>query len=171
MKLDAKAFWFPTAVLFVICVVVSAALAGTNLLTKDKIAEQQALKGGRIPQNRAGFCRLLRARSTANTMPASKTARLWGVFETESKGYGGTVRVMTGISSEEKLPALSFSAQRNPGPGRQCGEEDFRNQYKQAAPESGIEIVNIRLRRGPDRGDDRRYHHHESGDPGGQSSC
>ena len=38
MKLDAKSILDPTAILFAICVIVAAALAGTNLLTKDQIA-------------------------------------------------------------------------------------------------------------------------------------
>ena len=42
MKLDAKSILRPTAVLFIICVVVSAALAGTNLLTRDRIAQLEA---------------------------------------------------------------------------------------------------------------------------------
>ena len=95
MKLDAKSILVPTAVLFVICVVVSAALAGTNLLTKEKIAEQQALK-------------------------AEESRRI--VLDS----------------------ADSFEAQDNgetPGLGANAEKEDFRNQYKQAAPESGIEIV------------------------------
>ena len=40
MKLDFREILKPTAVLFIICVVVSAALAGTNLLTEDRIAQQ-----------------------------------------------------------------------------------------------------------------------------------
>ena len=42
MKLDAKSILKPTFVLFVICVVVSAALAGTNLLTENRIKELEA---------------------------------------------------------------------------------------------------------------------------------
>ena len=42
MKLSAKAILKPALTLFAICLVVTALLAGTNLLTKDKIAEQDA---------------------------------------------------------------------------------------------------------------------------------
>lgn len=42
MKLDFKSVLKPTAVLFIICVVVSAALAGTNLVTQDRIAQLAA---------------------------------------------------------------------------------------------------------------------------------
>ena len=40
MKITAKDILKPALILFVICLVVTALLAGTNLLTKDKIAEQ-----------------------------------------------------------------------------------------------------------------------------------
>ena len=47
MKFSAKAILIPTISLFIIAVVVSAALAGTNLITADKIkavelAQEQA---------------------------------------------------------------------------------------------------------------------------------
>ena len=44
MKLSAKAILKPALTLFAICLVVTALLAGTNLLTKDKIAEQARIK-------------------------------------------------------------------------------------------------------------------------------
>ena len=44
MKLNFQEIVKPTAVLFAICVVISAALAGTNLLTRDRIAQQELLK-------------------------------------------------------------------------------------------------------------------------------
>ena len=42
--MNAKEVLKPAAILFVICVLVSAALAGTNLLTKDRIAQAAAQK-------------------------------------------------------------------------------------------------------------------------------
>ncbi len=60
----------------------------------------------------------------------------------KARGYGGTVRVMTGISSEGEITGvvvLSHSETRAWAPMRR--KRRFRNQYKQAAPESGIEIV------------------------------
>ena len=143
MKLDAKSILVPTAVLFVICVVVSAALAGTNLLTKDKIAEQQALKAeesrGIVLDSADSF----EAQDNGEYYAGIKDGQTVGyVFETESKGYGGTVRVMTGISSEGEITGVVvLSHSETPGLGANAEKEDFRNQYKQAAPESGIEIV------------------------------
>ena len=41
MKIQAKEVLRPTVTLTLICLVIAALLAGTNLLTKDKIAEQE----------------------------------------------------------------------------------------------------------------------------------
>lgn len=49
MKSRIKEVLLPTAVLTLICVIVAAALAGTNLLTKEKIAEQAEKKSRRVP--------------------------------------------------------------------------------------------------------------------------
>ena len=40
MKVQASSVLKPALTLFVICLIVTALLAGTNLLTKDRIAEQ-----------------------------------------------------------------------------------------------------------------------------------
>lgn len=141
MKLDAKSILVPTAILFAICVVVSAALAGTNLLTKDKIAEQQALKAEESRkivleaadsfQEQDGYFAGLSGGETVGY-----------VFETESKGYGGTVRVMTGISAQGDVTGVVIlSHAETPGLGANAEKEDFRSQFQQAAPENGIEVV------------------------------
>ena len=43
-KLSAKEVLVPAVSLFLICLVVTALLAGTNLLTRDTIAQQNLLK-------------------------------------------------------------------------------------------------------------------------------
>ena len=52
MKITAKDILKPALILFVICLVVTALLAGTNLLTKDKIAEQSALEAEQSRKSR-----------------------------------------------------------------------------------------------------------------------
>ena len=43
MKLNGKEVLRPTLVLFLICLLTTLALAGTNLLTKNRIAQQELL--------------------------------------------------------------------------------------------------------------------------------
>jgi len=162
MKLSAKEILKPTAILFAICVIVSAALAGTNLLTEDKIAEQAALKAEEsrklvIPMA-ASFEELEEREYPAN-WEGGTVYKAWYVkdedqskwvigyvFETSAKGYGGDVKVMTGItginSSEGEVSGVVIlSHGETPGLGANAEKEEFRSQYQQAAPENGIKIV------------------------------
>lgn len=147
MKLDAKSILLPTVILFIICVVVSAALAGTNALTEDKIAEQAAAKSEESRKI------VLPQAETFEEVPATQTAGAYHkglageetvgyVFETSAKGYGGDVKIMTGISAEGEITGVVIlSHGETPGLGANAEKEEFREQYKQAAPESGIQVV------------------------------
>lgn len=141
MKLDAKGILVPTAILFAICVIVSAALAGTNLLTKDRIAQQAALNAEEsrqivLPaaeefQEEDGYYAGLAGGETVGY-----------VFQTESKGYGGTVSVMTGIGSDGAVTGVVIlSHEETPGLGANAEKEDFLAQYQQPAPENGFEVI------------------------------
>ena len=141
MKLDAKSILAPTAILFAICVIVAAALAGTNLLTKDQIAlrsQEKAEESRRI------------------VLPAAEEfqeeddyyAGLAGgeavgyVFETEASGYGGAVSVMTGIDSEGSVTGVVILAhEETPGLGANAEKEDFLQQYQQPAPDGGFAVI------------------------------
>lgn len=143
MKLSAKNVLFPAAILLTICVLVSAALAGTNLLTKDKIAEQQALKAEEsrkvvLPsaesfeeQDGGAFYRGLSGGETVGY-----------VFETESKGYGGEIRVMTGIDAQGSVTGVVIlSHGETPGLGANAEKAEFRDQFKQPIPDGDIQVV------------------------------
>ena len=102
MKITAKDILKPALILFAICLVVTALLAGTNLLTKDKIAEQSALEA---EQSRKVVLSDADSFEEADGYYIGKANNetVGYVFQTEAKGYGGAVKVMTGRS-----PALSF---------------------------------------------------------------
>ncbi len=147
MKLNVKEIIRPTAILFIICVLVSAALAGTNLLTADRIAEQAAAKAEESRKL------VLPEAESFEEQPATQTAGAYHkgmagdeivgyVFETSSKGYGGDVKVMTGISADGDITGVVIlSHGETPGLGANAEKEEFRAQYQQAAPEGGIQIV------------------------------
>ena len=146
MKLRVKDVFLPTAVLFLICVIVAAALSGTNLLTKDKIAEQAAQK--------AEESRKL-ALSDADTFePANESAEneyyvgksgseiVGYVFETSAKGYGGDVDVMTGISLDGKITGvILLDHEETPGLGANAEKEEFRAQFLQDVPDTLLKLV------------------------------
>ncbi|HJB97032.1 MAG TPA: RnfABCDGE type electron transport complex subunit G [Candidatus Acutalibacter pullicola] len=143
MKLDFREILKPTAVLFIICVVVSAALAGTNLLTEDRIA-QQALQTAEESRKV-----VLPAADTFESQEggAYYTGSAGGetvgyVFETGASGYGGTVSVMTGIDVEGTITGVVIlSHDETPGLGANAEKPDFLNQYLQPAPEGGLSVI------------------------------
>lgn len=145
--LNFKEVMKPAAILFAICVIVSAALAGTNLLTADKIAEAQAKK--------AEESRLV-ALPEAGTFEEADGCYIGKdgsgnsvgyVFETEGKGYGGTVKVMTGISTEGNITGvIVLEHGETPGLGANAEKEGFREQYKQpVANSTGIKVVKYQV--------------------------
>lgn len=141
MKMKAKDVLAPALILFVICLVVTALLAGTNLLTKDRIAAQ---------------AELLAAESRMVVLPGAETFEendgfytglnggevVGYVFETESKGYGGTVKVMTGISADGEITGtVILEHAETPGLGANAERTSFTDQYKQPVPADGITVV------------------------------
>lgn len=146
MKLNLKDILVPTAVLLIICVAVSAALAGTNLLTEDKIAEAAAKKAEEsrmLVLSEADAFEAEDAGQAGEYYVGLKDGETVGyVFEASAKGYGGDVAVMTGISADGDITGVVIlSHGETPGLGANAEKEEFREQYKQAVPNSGIELV------------------------------
>lgn len=143
MKLNAKEILAPTAVLVIICVIVSAALAGTNMLTKDKIAEQQALNAEASRKLVLSAAEAFEEKDGGAYFEGITNNKTVGyVFETSAKGYGGDINVMTGISTEGEITGVVIlNHSETPGLGANATKEDFREQYKQPVPENGITIV------------------------------
>lgn len=156
-----KDFLTPVIALFSICLVAAILLAGTNEITKNKIAEAQA---------KAKQESLALAFSEATSFSAEQQldengftvlysaalkddSAIGYVFITSQKGYGGPVEVMTGISTDGKIKKviiLSMSDE-TPGLGQNASKPDFLSQFdeksgelllsKQAANENEIQGV------------------------------
>lgn len=146
MKLNAKDVLKPALILFVICVLVSAALAGTNLLTEDKIAEQQALKAEEsrriVLGDAESFTESTLADGTVYHTGTAGGETVGYVFETAAKGYGGDVSVMTGITADGEISGVVIlSHGETPGLGANAEREEFRNQYRQPVPETRLEVI------------------------------
>ena len=64
------------------------------------------------------------------------------VFQTEAKGYGGAVKVMTGISAGGQITGVVIlEHSETPGLGANAEKASFTDQFKQTAPEKGITLV------------------------------
>ena len=141
MKITAKDILKPALILFVICLVVTALLAGTNLLTKDKIAEQSALEA---EQSRKVVLSDADSFEEADGYYIGKANNetVGYVFQTEAKGYGGAVKVMTGISADGQITGVVIlEHSETPGLGANAEKTSFTDQFKQTAPEKGITLV------------------------------
>ena len=143
MKLNFQEIVKPTAVLFAICVVISAALAGTNLLTRDRIAQQELLKAEESRKIVLPAAEEFESQEDGAYYTGTAGGQLVGyVFETESSGYGGTVSVMTGISGEGAITGVVIlSHEETPGLGANAEKAEFLDQYLQSAPEGGLSVI------------------------------
>lgn len=64
------------------------------------------------------------------------------VFSTKASSYGGPIQVMTGISKDGKVTGVVLvSTSDTPGLGLNAQKPEFRDQYRQQAPEKGFEVV------------------------------
>ncbi|MGX8702226.1 FMN-binding protein [Caproiciproducens sp.] len=143
MKIDTKEVLTPALTLFVICLVTAVLLAGTNLMTRDKIVEinQQSESASRqlvLPSAKAF------EDSKDGTYAIGKNGNsLAGyVFTTKAKSYGGDLKVMTGIDKDGKITGvILLSIGDTPGLGLNAEKESFRDQYKKAVPENGFEVI------------------------------
>ena len=139
-NIKPKDIIIPAVSLFVIAVVASALLALTNSITKDKIAENAAQT--EIASRQVVF-------PDAVSFSEEKTVFYKGneykyvesfndksevigyVFKTATKGYGGDVTVMTGISTDGLVTGVKpLDLSETPGLGMKAQNDDFLNQFK-----------------------------------------
>lgn len=141
MKLDFRSIVKPAFILFLICLVAAAALAGTNVATKTAIETAQLAAAEE--SRKVVFPEADSFEKTETHYLALKGTELIGyVFETESKGYGGTLKVMTGIDTEGSITGVAIlSHGETPGLGANATKESFTDQYRQSIPENGLSVT------------------------------
>ena len=134
-NLDWKETLKVTGILFAICVVVSALLGGTYILTYEPIlaaaeAQAAAARTEVLPADD-----YIRADCEDDVYLAVSDGRLIGcVVTTESKGYGGTIGVMTGILLTGDVTGVSIlEISETPGVGMKVDDSDFLSQYTTAS--------------------------------------
>ena len=142
MKMDAKSVLIPALTLFLICAVVTGLLAGTNLLTKDVIAQQEAaaeeasrkivLSSAESFEKKTLSVDGTEVEYYEGTDASGAVAGL--VFTTAAKGYGGDINVITGIGSDGSVAGVVIlSLEETPGLGANAQNESFLNQYQGGA--------------------------------------
>lgn len=144
-----KEILVPAIMLFVIAAVCTALLAGTNLLTKDKIAEiavQTEMKA------KSAVFESAKSFSDEKTVTVNEKEYVYYdaldekgnvmgyVFSVTVKSYGGDLSAMVGISSEtDKITGVEITAiSDTPGLGMKVDSEDFLSQYIDRSGNIGV---------------------------------
>lgn len=102
----------PVIVLCAICIVTSALLAVTNNLTAPKIADlakQTELESRQKVLSTAAEFEEKQADNVAYCIGKDGDGKPVGyVFTTESKGYGGAVQIMVGVTMDKKVAGVEI---------------------------------------------------------------
>ena len=127
----------PTAVLATICIVVTLALSSTNMLTENKIAtlaEQtqneamsKLIEADEYPIQTASL-----SSGEIDYNIAVKDGETIGyIFVVDTKGYGGTVSVMTAVNTDGAIAAVEIldASNETPGLGQNVTKQDFFTQF------------------------------------------
>ena len=130
MKIDMKEVLKPASILFAICLLVTALLVGTNMLTANKIAQNAVEK--------EAATRLVVLPSATefeeeeNCVVGYANGEIVGyVYTTDGVGgYGGVVQVMTGIAADGTITGGAIlSHAETPGLGANAEKADFIDQF------------------------------------------
>lgn len=147
----AKEILVPAVSLFVICVVVTAILALTNMVTKPKIdalaketqekAKQEVLSTAKnFSEEKAAPEGVDLPEGTAYYEGTLEDGSLAGyVVSTSAKGYGGDIKVMVGIDTNGAVTGVNIlSINETVGLGMNAQKPEFLEQYKGRSGQIGV---------------------------------
>ena len=144
-----KEILIPTVSLFVICLCVTALLAVTNAVTKDAIAYQQELSAAESRQavcpDAVDFEKVEYDVQGVECYKAlDESGNLIGYASSSaSRGYGGDVKVMTGINAEDgSVIAINVydNSGETPGLGVNTSGEKFTSQFAGLSSGTGVTV-------------------------------
>ena len=139
-KPTVKNIAVPSVVLIIICLVISAALAFTNDITKDRIAEidkQNSInamaeiftdEGVEFSDN---YTVVRNDTEYFYSIASVNGEQIGFIFTTSSSGYGGEVKVMTGVNADGTVKAIKVLsvADETPGLGQAATNPEFTAQF------------------------------------------
>lgn len=133
-----KEFAIPTVALFLICLVATTFLAVTNNVTAPKIAElaeqTEVETRQKVLPAATGFGGTQKMKNGSGTYAVGKDANgneVGYVFVTVSKGYGGDVKIMTGIDKDGAVTGISpLELNETAGLGMKAQNDSFLDQFK-----------------------------------------
>ena len=128
-----KEFAIPTVALFLICLVATTLLAVTNNVTAPKIAElaeqTEVETRQKVLPAATGFGETQKMKNGSGTYAVGN--KVGYVFVTVSKGYGGDVKIMTGIDKNGAVTGISpLELNETAGLGMKAQNASFLDQFK-----------------------------------------
>lgn len=148
-KFNIRDIFFSTLIMFLVCVIVTGLLAGTNYLTAKKIAQNDLQQEENM---RFEVLKMATDFKAVDMNSDGETDYYEGyngedvigyVMVTSAKGYGGDISVMTGILFDGKINKIAIlSHNETPGLGANADTEDFTSRFKQSIADGGVlEVV------------------------------
>jgi len=125
----------PTLVLFLICLVITAALAGTYQVTKPIIDEiniknANIARGEVLPEGEGAFSKIETELSTGIVEVYEADNKAGYVFTAEDKGFGGKITVMVGVDSNGEITGVKVTGHtETPGLGTKAMTAEYLSQY------------------------------------------
>lgn len=128
-----KNILLPTVALTVICALLGAALAFTNSLTADKIAQQDAEKQAEAMKKAmpAYSYELLSESDGCTVYQAIMGEPIGYVVLSSANGYGGKIEVIVGIDIGGTIYGIEIVScdDETAGLGQRVKEDEFKNQF------------------------------------------
>ncbi len=144
-----KEIALPAIMLFIIALICTALLAGTNMLTKDRIADLAVQAAMEAKSAVMGDASSFSDEKTVNVDGEDVIyfdaldeggAVIGYVFSTTTKSYGGDIICMVGVSAQtSKITGVELtSINDTPGLGMKATGEDFLSQYIDRGSNIGV---------------------------------
>lgn len=145
-KMNFRDIFIPTISLFLICLVITAALALTNSVTAEKIAENEAQKKTEsmktvVPDAFSFEDMNIEDNEVFKGMTEGGAVAGYAI-STAAAGYGGQVKVMTGLSPDGVIIGVDvfYNDDETPGLGKNTSNESFTAQYKGLSADEDIVV-------------------------------
>ncbi|MBE6729249.1 MAG: RnfABCDGE type electron transport complex subunit G [Ruminococcaceae bacterium] len=137
-KLDINSVALTTVILFLICVVVTAALAGTNYITKDRIdslnkKQEEKAKALVLSASTYEDAEISYEGENYNYFIAKNGEEVLGYVVTVTEnGYGGEIKVMVGVDTKGTVTGVNILSadDETPGLGANITKKNFYEQFK-----------------------------------------
>jgi len=151
-KLDVKEIVKVAGILTAICVVISALLAGANLLTKERIAQialeneyaacETVFPSAGRELEFTSFAEIASGSDVSGYLATDDGKAVGCVIITSAKGYGGDVQVMVGFDLNKTITGISIlSHSETPGLGANAANPAFLGQFVGLADAGSLAVA------------------------------